>query len=81
VQSSVKIKHAFGRVLFTLREEKGASQKEVADNCDLERAYVSRLERGLLQPTITTVIKLAEYFNVSPGDIVNQVYSSIKKKK
>jgi len=81
MESNARLKQAFGRILLKLREEKAVSQKEVADNCNLERAYVSRLERGLLQPTITTLFKLAEYFELQPGEIVNQVYSSLKRRK
>ena len=81
MESNIRLKQTFGKVLSKIRETKGVSQKEVADNCNLERAYISRLERGLLQPTITTIFKLAEYFQVAPGDIVNQVHSSFKRRK
>lgn len=81
MESNIRVKQAFGRVLLKLRETKDVSQKEVADHCNLERAYISRLERGLLQPTITTIIKLAEYFEVPPGDIVNEVHATLKKRK
>jgi transcriptional regulator with XRE-family HTH domain len=81
VESNVRLKQIFGKTLLELREEKNVSQKEVADNCNLERAYISRLERGLLQPSLTTIIKLAEYFQVEPGALITQVYYSLKKKR
>lgn len=49
------LKVLFGQLLLQLRQEKGVSQQELADNCIIERAHVSRLERGLFQPTITMV--------------------------
>jgi transcriptional regulator with XRE-family HTH domain len=64
-----------------LRKEKGVSQQELADNCDIERAYISRLERGLYQPSITIVFKIAEYFEMKPGEIIDKVDIQRKKKK
>jgi transcriptional regulator with XRE-family HTH domain len=81
VQSNPKLRKAFGSVLRSLRESNDVSQQELADNCDMERAYVSRLERGLLQPTITTVFNIAEFFKLSPGELLNQVQLLYKKKK
>jgi transcriptional regulator with XRE-family HTH domain len=81
VESNARLKQAFGTVLLKLREERGVSQKEVADYCNIERAYISRLERGLLQPTITTVFKLADYFEIPPGEVVNMVYTLFRKKR
>ena len=79
--NNIRLKQTFGKVLLKLRGESGVSQKEVADHCDLERAYISRLERGLLQPTITTIFKLAEYFQIPPGELVDQVYVLLKRRK
>ena len=81
MEGNTRLKQAFGKVLFQLRGEKGVSQKEVADHCNLERAYISRLERGLLQPSLATIIKLAEYFEIAPGDLVNGTYALLKKKR
>lgn len=81
MDSSNRVKQAFGITLLKLRQEKGVSQKEVADHCDLERAYISRLERGILQPTITTLFKISEYFEIDPGTLINRVYGLLKKKR
>jgi transcriptional regulator with XRE-family HTH domain len=67
------LKQLFGKVLLQLREEKGVSQQELADNCNMERAYISRLERGLFQPTITIVFKIADYFERKPSELIEMV--------
>jgi transcriptional regulator with XRE-family HTH domain len=79
VESSFK--KAFGKVLLDLRTEKEVSQQEVADHCDIERAYISRLERGLFQPTITIIFKLADYFGISPAELIQKVDATRKKRK
>src|SRR5882762_2543607 len=74
------LKESFGKVLLQLRKEHGVSQQELADNCDIERAYISRLERGLFQPTITIVFKISDYFAIKPSELVERLDVMRRKK-
>ncbi|MBS0218782.1 MAG: helix-turn-helix transcriptional regulator [Proteobacteria bacterium] len=49
----------FGRVLRDLRKQAGLTQEQLGFEAELERNYISMLERGERQPTLTTLIKLA----------------------
>lgn len=69
----------FGKVLRELREEKNISQEKLAEYCDLDRTYISLLERGLRQPTITTIFKVSKALNISPSDFVLKVELRIKE--
>jgi transcriptional regulator with XRE-family HTH domain len=64
---------AFGRVLRFLRKERGLSQEGLALEADLQRNYVSLIERGINQPTVTTIFKLATALRVRPSEIVAMV--------
>ena len=64
---------AFGRVLRSAREKRGLSQEQLALNCEIDRTYVSLLERGLRQPTITVVFRLAAALGVRPSALLAQV--------
>jgi len=61
---------AFGRVLRSLRKERGLSQEGLALEADLQRNYVSLIERGINQPTITTIFKLALALKVRPSELI-----------
>ena len=63
----------FGKVLRELRETNQLSQEKLAEYCELDRTYISLLERGLRQPTITTIFKLAKALNISPSQLIEKV--------
>ncbi len=60
-----------GRNLKRLRAEKGWSQEEFADQAGLHRTYVSGLERGVRNPTVTVLEKLARTLAVTVGELVD----------
>ena len=64
---------AFGEVLRTLRKERGLSQEKLAEMCDLDRTYISMLERGLHQPSLTAFLRLAQAVEVSAAMLVESV--------
>jgi transcriptional regulator with XRE-family HTH domain len=48
-----------GRNMKRLREIRGWSQEELADQAGIHRTYVSGVERGVRNPTVTVLEKLA----------------------
>ena len=46
------------------------SQEELALAADVDRTFVSQMERGIRQPTITTLIKLAGALGIQPSTLV-----------
>ena len=64
------IRRQLGRNLQRLRQEKGWSQEELAEEAGLHRTYVSGVERGVRNPTVLIVAKLADALGVSPGELL-----------
>ena len=54
----------FGKNLRKIRKDKKMSQEDLAINADTSRSQVARIERGIINPTITTVNKFAEALQV-----------------
>jgi transcriptional regulator with XRE-family HTH domain len=71
--SMSSLEKRFGETLKRLRVEKGLSQEALAEECDLDRTYISLLERGLRQPTLITLFKISEVLKVSPSSIVKEL--------
>ncbi|HGM5142511.1 helix-turn-helix domain-containing protein [Stenotrophomonas maltophilia] len=63
---------AFGQVLREVRSSQGMSQQSLALNSDLDRTYVSLLERGLRQPTLTTIYALSRTLHIDPAHLVDR---------
>jgi len=57
--------------LQRLRREKGWSQEDLALESGVHRTYVSGLERGIRNPTITVVQKLADTLEVPFGALLD----------
>lgn len=66
----MKISIAFGKVLRELRLNKGLSQEQLGFEADLRRTYVSILELGQQQPSLTTLLKLANALNIKASQLM-----------
>lgn len=69
---------AFGRVLRNLRKAKGLSQERLALEAEVQRTYVSMLERGLNSVSIKVLFKLAPLLGVRPAEILSLVQDEIE---
>lgn len=69
---------AFGLVLRAVRKRAGMSQEQLALNADLQRNYISLLERGLNSASIKTLFKLASVLQISPSQMLEQAERLMK---
>ena len=65
------IRHRLGKNVRRLREEKGWSQEDYADRAGIHRTYVSDIERGRRNPTVTVVERLAKPLDVAAGTLLD----------
>lgn len=69
----MRLEDAFGATLKELRVERSISQDTLASCSDLDRTYISLLERGLRSPSLNTLFQIAEALDISPESIVREV--------
>lgn len=69
-KKEVKINKIFGDILKRERAKTGKSQEKLALDAGINRTYVLRLEQGMMQPTITTFIKLANGLGISAAELM-----------
>lgn len=70
------IAKTFGLVLRQLRKDTGMTQEQLGLEAGLERNFISMLELGQRQPTLTTIFKVAVALGVKPSEVVALVESS-----
>ncbi len=62
-----------GARIKRLREDKNWSQEELADRTDLHRTYVSAVERGVRNPTITVIKRIADGLETSLSELMQDL--------
>lgn len=72
------IQCAFGLVLRRARKEAKLSQEDLALASGLDRTFISLLERGLRQPTLTTLFAIATSLGAEPHALVRQTEGEVR---
>jgi transcriptional regulator with XRE-family HTH domain len=65
----LSVLNTFGENLRFHRNQKGIAQEKLAELADLDRTYISLLERGKRNPTLTCIAKLAKVLEVGFDDL------------
>ena len=71
---------AFGNVLREIRNKKGLSQEELGFDAGYHRTYIGMLERGLMNPSLRTILSLATALDFPAGEFVRRVEAAIGKR-
>ncbi len=66
----------FAKEMKTRRKEAGLSQEALAEKTDVSMALISEIERGIANPTIQTLGKIAKYFNVTVTEMLSNEENS-----
>ena len=64
------IREQVGQKVRALREQKGMSQEELAFETGLHRTYISGIERGVRNPTVLILERLAQKLDVQPAELL-----------
>jgi transcriptional regulator with XRE-family HTH domain len=66
-------KKAVGAIVSHLRRRAGYSQEQLGAECGFDRTYISRLERGILNPTVLRLWKIADTLDAPLHRVVTQM--------
>lgn len=66
------IKAHFGRNLRSYRIQRGMSQEDLSQISGIHRTYISGLERGVRNPSISIVAQLANALEVEPSELLRR---------
>ncbi|MCV9938246.1 helix-turn-helix domain-containing protein [Boseaceae bacterium BT-24-1] len=68
----MNVRQILGRNVRALRTSARLSQEELAVRMGVEQTYVSGIERGVRNPTVTTLHRAAVALNVKAADLLKE---------
>ena len=68
-----EIRVRFGKTLRKLRKKQGVSQEAFADKCDLQRTYISDIERGERNVSLENIEKIAQVLNIQMSELFKEM--------
>jgi transcriptional regulator with XRE-family HTH domain len=60
-----------GLLIKKLREQKGLSQEDLANDCNIPKSQIGRIERAEINTTLKTFYKIATALQVNPVDLLD----------
>jgi len=66
----------FAVTLRAKRKAKGLTQEALSEATGLHRTQISLLERALREPKLTTIVRLADGLEISPGELLQDLDES-----
>lgn len=64
------LKLALSTNIKRIRKEQGISQEKLALKADIDRSYMSEVERSLANPSIEALIKIGNALDVAPSELL-----------
>jgi len=64
--------HRLAKRIKQLRLARGWTQEEFAERASIQRSYLADLERGSRNPSVRTLIKIANALNVTLKDLFEE---------
>lgn len=62
----------FSQKLKELRSERGLTQKQIAEQLNMSQQGYARWESGKIQPSIPTIEKFANFFNIPIAQLLSE---------
>ena len=68
----MELRKAFARNLRGARASKKVSQEELAERAELDRTYISALERCIYSASLDTIERIAKALGVEPSSLLER---------
>ena len=76
-KSLAEIKQDLASNLRTIRLSRGLAQERLALDANVDRTVVSKIERGVTNPSLEILLRLANHLNVELADLLKSQVESI----
>lgn len=66
-----KVQKVLAARIKTLRKAAGLSQESLAHEADIDRTYVSQLERAMVNPSLSVLVRVSNVLDVSVSQLLD----------
>lgn len=66
----VEVRKQFGNHLRKLRQNRGLTQEQLADKAGMHFTYIGQIERGVRNPSLINLHKLAKALGIKGGELL-----------
>lgn len=63
-----------GLQIRRLREERELTQEELANDCNVPKSQIGRIERAEINTTLRTIYKIAQVLDIEPAELLKRPY-------
>ncbi|SFL20811.1 Helix-turn-helix domain-containing protein [Paenibacillus sp. 1_12] len=67
------IKQVIGKTLKAIRIKQGLSQEDLAGKCEVDRSYISMIEVGRNEPSVSKIFELCDGLNIKPSSFFHLI--------
>lgn len=75
------IKQIIGKTLKAIRIKRGLSQEDLAHECNVDRSYISMIEVGRNEPSVSKIFELCQGLKIKPSDFFKLVEVEYEKSR
>ena len=68
----MKEEQVFGKIIKEIRTNRSISQEKLSKITGLDRTFISLIETGKRNPTLTTIVKIANALNIKPSELLSE---------
>ena len=79
-QSETDVLQALARKIKEFRRLKGWSQEELAGHSSVNRSYLAEIERGGRNPSVRSLLKIANAFEIPIGNLFGRGVQNSRKR-
>ncbi|OKP89217.1 hypothetical protein A3842_02035 [Paenibacillus sp. P3E] len=73
------IKQIIGKTVKAIRIKQGLSQEDLAHECNVDRSYISMIEVGRNEPSVTKIFDLCNGLKIKPADFFKLIEVEYEK--
>ncbi len=70
---------AFGAAVRERRLKLGISQEQLANDAQVERSHMGKIERGEHMPNLVLILRIAKALQIKPGQLVDEVVTYVRR--